>query len=38
MYDEYLTYSYGDWKKLIPPSKRKAGHDIIYVDFGKYDL
>lgn len=38
MYDEYLTYSYGDWKKLIPPSKRKVGHDIVKIDFGKYDL
>jgi len=36
-YKEYLTYSYGDYEKLIPASKRKAGHDIVEVSFGKYD-
>ncbi len=35
-YDEYLKYSYGDYNELIPASLRKAGHDIIKVDFGKY--
>lgn len=36
-YKDYLTYSYGNYEKLIPASKRKAGHDIVEVDFGKYD-
>lgn len=34
--DEYLKYSYGNYKEWIPASLRKAGHDIIKVDFGKY--
>lgn len=35
-YDRYLEYSYGDYMKLIPASLRKAGHDVVSVDFGKY--
>ena len=35
-YDEYLKYSYGNYKEWIPASLRKAGHDIIQVDFGAY--
>lgn len=35
--EEYLEYSYGDYKTWIPASLRKAGHDIIEVDFGKYE-
>ncbi len=35
-YEKYLAYSYGDYKKLIPAAKRKAGHDIIETDFGSY--
>lgn len=34
--DEYLKYSYGNYMELIPASLRKAGHDIVKVDFGKY--
>ena len=34
--EKYLQYSYGDYDKWIPASLRKAGHDIIEVDFGKY--
>lgn len=37
-YDQYLTYSYGNYKEWIPASLRKAGHDIIKVDFGKYKV
>ena len=36
-YDKYLRYSYGDYEKLIPASRRKAGHDVVKIDFGKYD-
>lgn len=35
-YQNYLKYSYGDYETWIPASLRKAGHDIIEVDFGKY--
>lgn len=35
-YDEYLKYSYGDYENWIPASSRKAGHDIVDVDFGSY--
>lgn len=35
-YQKYLEYSYGDYMKLIPASLRKAGHDVVSVDFGKY--
>lgn len=35
-FKEYLTYSYGDYEKWIPASKRKAGHDIVEVEFGEY--
>ena len=35
-YDEYLKYSYGNYNEWIPASLRKAGHDIIKVDFGSY--
>lgn len=34
--EAYLKYSYGDYKKWITASLRKAGHDIVQVDFGKY--
>lgn len=36
-WDQYLQYSYGDYKEWIPASLRKAGHDIVEVDFGIYD-
>ncbi len=36
-YEEYLKYSYKSWQSLIPASLRKAGHDIVKVDFGKYE-
>ncbi len=35
-YKSYLKYSYGDYNRWIPASLRKAGHDIIEVDFGEY--
>lgn len=37
-YNEYLKYSYGNYNEWIPASLRKAGHDIIKVDFGKYRI
>lgn len=36
-WDEYLKYSYGDYREWIPASLRKAGHDIVEIDFGIYD-
>ncbi len=35
-YDEYLRYSYGDYMTLIPASLRRAGHDVVKIDLGKY--
>lgn len=35
-YHEYLQYSYGNYENWIPASLRKAGHDIIQVDFGTF--
>lgn len=32
----YLKYSYGDYEQWVTASKRKASHDIVKVDFGKY--
>jgi phosphorylcholine metabolism protein LicD len=34
--EEYLKYSYGDYEKWMPASLRKAEHNIVEVDFGKY--
>lgn len=34
--EKYLRYSYGNYEELIPASLRKAGHDIVNVDFGRY--
>ena len=31
-YDEYLKIAFGDYMELPPPEKRKAHHDIIYMD------
>ena len=33
-YDEYLTYLYGDWKKLPSDEKRISHHDY-YLDLNK---
>ncbi|MBR1422039.1 MAG: LicD family protein [Ruminococcus sp.] len=33
-FDKYLRYSYGDYKKPIPASLRKAGHDVVEFDLG----
>ncbi len=35
--EEYLEYSYRNYNEWIPASLRKAGHDIVEVDFGEYD-
>lgn len=32
MYDEYLTYLYGEWKELPPIEKRVSHHDFIKLD------
>lgn len=31
-YDEYLTYKYGDWRKLPPKEKQKSNHDFELLD------
>jgi len=31
-YDEYLTYIYGDWRKLPPKEKQVSLHDFEYLD------
>ena len=31
--DRYLAYSYGDYKKPVPASLRRSGHDIVEFDF-----
>lgn len=33
--DEYLTYLYGDWRKLPPPEKQVSHHDFILLDLNK---
>lgn len=33
--DEYLTYIYGDWRKLPPLEKQKSAHDYILLDLDK---
>lgn len=35
-YDKYLTYLYGDYKSLVPASKRKQSHTIVMMDLGEY--
>lgn len=37
-YDKYLTYLYGDYRKLIPVSDRKISHHIYMLDLGEYGL
>lgn len=36
-YDEYLTYSYGNYHK-IPDFKDQKSHKILKIDFGIYDI
>ena len=31
-YDEYLTYIFGDWRKLPPKEKQESLHDFEYLD------
>ena len=33
--DKYLTYIYGDWRKLPPEEKRISHHDFILIDLYK---
>lgn len=33
--DEYLTYLYGDWRKLPPKEKQVTHHDFVYCDLNK---
>ncbi len=33
-YEKYLRYSYGDYKKPVPASLRKGGHDVVEFDLG----
>jgi hypothetical protein len=33
----YTVCVSGDYEKLIPASRRKAGLDVVKIDFGKYD-
>ncbi|MGM9972614.1 MAG: LicD family protein [Clostridiaceae bacterium] len=35
-YDKYLTYLYGDYKTMIPVSKRRTSHSIVLMDLGEY--
>ena len=36
--DTYLTYLYGDWRKLPPKEKQVSHHDYIMLDLEKpYD-
>lgn len=35
-YDSYLTYLYGDYMQMIPPSERKSSHSIVWIDLGEY--
>lgn len=34
-YDAYLTYLYGDWRKLPPIEKRVTHHDFIFCDLNR---
>lgn len=33
--DEYLTYVYGEWRKLPPPEKQVSHHDYLFKDLKK---
>ncbi len=33
--EKYLTYLYGDWKKLPPVDKQISHHDFIYINLNK---
>ncbi|MCR5793455.1 MAG: LicD family protein [Lachnospiraceae bacterium] len=35
-YDKYLTYLYGDYRKMIPVSRRRTSHSIELMDLGEY--
>lgn len=35
-YDKYLTYLYGDYRKLPPASKRQTSHSIVQLDMSEY--
>lgn len=35
-YDKYLTYLYGDYRNMIPVSKRRTSHSIVLMDLGEY--
>lgn len=36
-YIKYLEYFYGDYKKLPPEDKRYNRHNVVELDFGKYN-
>lgn len=35
-YDKYLTYLYGDYKKMISPGERFTNHDVAALDVGEH--
>ncbi len=37
LYDEYLTYAYGDYMTPPPEDKRMNYHGIVKIDLGKYE-
>jgi lipopolysaccharide cholinephosphotransferase len=36
-YDKYLTWLYGDYMQMIPVSKRRISHSILWMDLGEYE-
>lgn len=36
MWEEYLTYLYGDYMEMIPVSERHVSHDIVRIDLGRF--
>lgn len=36
-YDKYLTWLYGDYSQMIPVSKRRISHSIVWIDLGEYE-
>lgn len=35
-YDKYLTWLYGDYRKIKPAGERRNNYNIVQIDFGKY--